>query len=119
MRTFELERVISEIKSKANMDNLGMVLVHNGVVRGTSKSGKSVKGMILDYDEEKLRELIEKTNLLEFVERCEIWINRGKLNVGDDVMYVVLAGNDRKRLLPLFEEIIETLKKSVVKEIEQ
>ncbi len=119
MKTFELDRVISDIKRKANSDNLGMILVHNGVVRGTSKNGKKVNGMLLNYDEKELKELLERVNKLEFVERCVIWLNTGALNVGDDIMYVVLAGNDRKRLLPLFEEIIETLKTSVVKEIEQ
>lgn len=119
MKTFELERVISEIKREANSDNLGMLLVHNGVVRGTSKNGKKVNGMVLDYDEKKLKELLERVSKLEFVERCVIWLNRGALSVGDDIMYVVLAGNDRKRLLPLFEEIVETLKTGVVKEAEQ
>jgi len=119
MKTFELEKIIADIKSRANMDNLGMILVHNGVVRGTSKNGKKVNGMQFDYDENKLKELREKTNALDFVESCVIWLNRGNLSIGDDIMYVVLAGNDRKRLLPLFEHIIETLKKNIVKEVER
>jgi hypothetical protein len=35
---------LKEVREKADPDMLGMVLVHNGIVRGTSKSGKARQG---------------------------------------------------------------------------
>ena len=37
-----IERWIEEVKREADPEKLGMILVHNGIVRGTSKSGKPV-----------------------------------------------------------------------------
>ncbi|WP_022671089.1 molybdenum cofactor biosynthesis protein MoaE [Hippea alviniae] len=119
MKMFDINRTIEEIKNSSNIDNLGMILMHNGIVRATSKDGRKISFMELDYDEKKLKELVEYANKQSFVEKCVVWINKGKLNIGDDIMFVVLAGTDRKRLLPLFEEIIEKLKKEIVKEIER
>ncbi len=115
---FDINKTIEQIKKVSNLDNLGMILVHNGVVRGTSKSGKKVRKMLLIYDKQKLDGLVKEVNKLSFVESCIIWINEGELSIGDDIMYVILAGNNRKKLLPLFEDIIETLKNSVVEEKE-
>ncbi len=116
--TFEINDLIRSIKSNSNLDNLGMILVHNGIVRGTSKNEKPITGMIVDYNDKKLKALKEKVGQLEFVESIEITINKGKLKVGDDIMVVVLAGNNRKRLIPLFEEIIEEIKQNIVEEKE-
>ncbi len=116
--TFDINSLVENVKNDSNPNNLGMILTHLGIVRGTSKGGEPVTGMILDYSEEKLRALKEKVKKLEFVESVEIIINKGKLKIGDDIMVVVLAGNNRKRLLPLFEEIIEEIKQDIVKEKE-
>ncbi len=119
MKMFDVNRTIEEIKNSSNIDNLGMILLHNGIVRATSKDGRKISFMELNYDEKKLKELIEYANKQSFVEKCVIWINKGTLKIGDDIMFVILAGTDRKRLLPLFEEIIEKIKKEIVKEIEK
>ena len=42
---------IEEVKQTTNPEELGMILIHNGIVRGTSKSGKPVHGMKLSWDE--------------------------------------------------------------------
>ncbi|AEA33075.1 molybdenum cofactor biosynthesis protein MoaE [Hippea maritima] len=116
---FDLNNELKKIKEESNKGNLGMILVHNGVVRATSKNGKPIKQMIVSYDEKKLDELIERINALDYIEKSIIWINKGKLNIGDDIMYVIMAGNRRKDLLPLFEQTIETIKNEIVKEAEE
>ncbi len=119
MKTFDVQGVLSKIKKTADLNNLGMILIHNGVVRGTSADGKPVESIDLSYDREKLDNLLKEINQLDFVENCTIWVNEGKLKVGEDIMWVVLAGNRRKNLLPTFEKVIETLKTQIVREVEQ
>ena len=53
-----IDRWIEEIKQTANPEELGMILVHNGIVRGTSKSGKPVHGMKLSYEKKRLKSVI-------------------------------------------------------------
>ena len=38
-----IDEWIKEVKGSADFKDLGMILVHNGVVRATSKDGKPVK----------------------------------------------------------------------------
>ncbi len=104
---------MKEIKTKANPDNLGMILVHNGVVRSTSKTGKKVSSINISYDEEKLEKAIKQVKSADAVEDVFVKINSGKLKVGDDVMYIIIAGNRRKNLLPIFSDFIETIKNLV------
>lgn len=54
-----IEQWIKDIKAKSDFQDLGMILVHNGVVRATSKAGKPVKGMHLTYDKGKLSSLLD------------------------------------------------------------
>ena len=53
-----IQQWIDEIKAKSPKDQLGMILVHNGIVRATSKEGKPVEGMVLTYNEELLNTII-------------------------------------------------------------
>ena len=96
-----------------------MILVHNGVVRGSSESGGSVKGMNLSYNRDKLNELVKEIESREGIEAVEVWINEGKLEVGDEIMIVAIGGRFRTDVLPAFEEMIKRIKAEVVKEVEK
>jgi len=119
MKTFDLNAELKKIKLNTNKDELGMILVHNGIVRGTSRVGKeSVSIMELSFDSEKLSEAIEKAKRNSGVKSVVVWINEGRLSVGDDIMYVILAGDRRINILKPFEELIENIKSNVVTEKE-
>ncbi|MBM4135716.1 MAG: molybdenum cofactor biosynthesis protein MoaE [Nitrospira sp.] len=113
-----IEKWITEIKSKADFKDLGMILAHNGMVRATSKDGKSVKGMRLSYDKGKLNLLINDLSKREGIVAIKAWINEGKLNVGDDIMYALVAGRFRTIVIPVLEELVSRIKNEVVKEEE-
>jgi len=53
-----IDEWLKEVKQRANPEDLGMILVHNGIVRGTSKSGNPVGAMKLSYDQKKLNSAI-------------------------------------------------------------
>jgi molybdopterin synthase catalytic subunit len=113
-----IEQWIAEIKKSSNPEELGMIFIHNGIVRATSKDGKIVKGMHLTYNKDKLNSLIDKFRDKEGIVAIKAWINEGPLNVGDDIMYVLVAGRLRTYVLPTFEELVSRIKKEVVSEEE-
>ncbi len=113
-----LDKLVDRVIKRAKPENTGMVLTHLGLVRGTSKSGKKVAGMKLSYDREKLNSVVEEVEKKEGIEAVEVWINSGKLKVGDPIMVVAIAGRYRTDVLPAFEELIEKIKKEVVIEEE-
>ncbi len=113
-----LDELVEKVKARSEPENLGVVLVHNGVVRGTSRLGRKISGMEVSYSREKLNRLISEIELRDGIEAVEVWINSGSLNVGDDIMFVVIAGRYRSDVLPAFEELISRIKEEVILERE-
>lgn len=109
---------IAEVKRETDTDRLGMLLVHNGVVRGTSRAGDTVTGMRLEVDDERLRKVVAKAAEQEGVEAIRVWLNRGELTIGDDIMYVLVAGTIRPVVIPALENLVREIKTTVVTEVE-
>jgi len=109
---------LKEIKGRADFKDLGMMLVHNGVVRATSKDGKPVKGMHLSYDKQKLIRLLDELRKRDGIVGMKVWINEGDLRVGDDIMYALVAGKFRTVVIPVLEELVSRIKKEIVSEEE-
>jgi molybdopterin synthase catalytic subunit len=113
-----IDRWIEEVKQRTTPEELGMILVHNGIVRGTSKSGKPVHGMTLSYDQKKLVSLVPVFKRRPGVIEVKVWINSGTLKVGDDIMFLLVAGRFRTDVLPVFEELLTVIKSEIVTEKE-
>jgi molybdopterin synthase catalytic subunit len=113
-----VEGWIREIKSHADFRDLGMFLVHHGVVRSTAKDGRPVKGMQLSYDKKKLSDLVDELSGRDGVSAIKVWINEGMLGVGDEIMYALVAGRFRTHVFPVLEELVSRIKKEIVSEAE-
>jgi molybdopterin synthase catalytic subunit len=109
---------MEEIKTKSDPEQLGMILMHNGIVRGTSKQGEPVKKMNLSYDADKLGKLVAEQKMKEGIVDIRVWINSGELQIGDDIMLLLVAGRFRTDVLPVFEFVLSTIKKEIVREQE-
>ena len=113
-----LEQWLNEIKQTADPGELGMILLHNGVVRGTSKQGEAVGRMLLSYDGPALEKAIKEHKEREGIVNIRVWINSGELNIGEDIMLVLVAGRFRTDVLPVFESLIAKIKGEIVSEKE-
>jgi molybdopterin synthase catalytic subunit len=113
-----VEQWIKEIKKECPPELLGMILVHNGIVRATSKKGEAVGGMKLSYDQAALDKAVRRFKSVDGIVDIRAWINQGTLKLGDDIMYVCVAGRFRKDVLPVFQELITLIKTEIVHEEE-
>ena len=113
-----VDKWINEVRQRAKPEDLGMILVHNGIVRSTSKEGKPVRGMILSYDQEKLHALIAAFGTKPGISEIKAWINTGTLGIGDTIMLLLVAGRFRTDVLPVFEEVLARIKNEIVTEKE-
>lgn len=113
-----IERWIEEIKKNPESKSAGMILIHNGIVRETSRDGKLVRGMKLSYDANKLDEIITEIKKRDGILDIKVWINEGELKVGDDIMKVLVAGRLRTDVIPALQELVGRIKKEVVNEEE-
>ncbi len=109
---------IDEIKQKSDPEQLGMILVHNGLVRGTSKQGTPVRRMKLSYDQGKLESVTREYQKKDGIVDIKVWINSGELKIGDDIMFLLVAGRFRTDVLPVFESFLSVIKNEIVKEVE-
>jgi molybdopterin synthase catalytic subunit len=113
-----VDKWLDEIKQRANPEDLGMIMVHNGIVRGTSSSGRPVQGIKLSYDQKRLNSVIPIFKQRIGVAEVKVWINSGNLKVGDNIMFLLVAGRFKTDVLPVFEELLSLIKNEIVTEEE-
>ena len=115
----DLSRIIKQIKQRPDFDKVGMVLAHNGVVRGTSRDGRKVSGLTVSVDHEKLNQILEKEKQTPGILYIIIEIAQDKhLLVGDDVMVLVVAGDIRDTVITVLERTLNAVKETVTSKTE-
>ena len=122
-----MDQWIEEAKKDPKANQVGMYLFHNGVVRETPKAkvrqgiddGSQVRGMEFGYDEEKVQEAVEETRKLDGIYHVRVWLNEGELQVGDDIMYVLVGGDIRPHVIDALQFLVEKIKTQCVVEIEK
>ena len=114
-----LDRMIDSIKNNPEYEKVGMILCHNGVVRGYSKEGRKVKGLKVKLDNAKLTDLINRIKKKPGIIDVLVDIREGKLKVGEDIMFVVIAGDIRENVFPALKEAVNSIKSDVLKKEEE
>ena len=106
--------LIEEVKSNPRIDRAGMIICHNGIVRGFSRDGKEVSKLSVKADRKVLEKIIDETGKKPGIVDVKVHINEGELGVGDDVLLVVVAGDIRDNTFPVLIELVGNIKKSVL-----
>jgi molybdopterin synthase catalytic subunit len=115
----DLARIIEQIKQRPDFDKVGMILAHNGVVRGTSRDGRKVSGLTVSVDHEKLNQILAKEKQTPGILDIIIEIAQDKhLLVGDDVMVLVVAGDIRDNVITVLERTLNAVKQTVTSKTE-
>ena len=117
---------LREAKTHENAAKIGMYLTHNGVVRETAKAQvrhdkketKPVCGMLFSYDAQKVDAVIADTYAMDGIYYVKVWLNQGKLSVGDDLMYVLIGGDIRPRVIDAMQYLVGRIKNECVTETE-
>jgi len=117
---------LKEAKAHESAPLCGMYLTHNGTVRQTAKAKvrygaadtKEVTGMIFSYDEEKVNAVIADTYKMDGIFYIKVWLNEGRLTMGDDIMYVLIGGDIRPRVVDALQYLVGRVKNECVVETE-
>ena len=121
-----IDKWLSEAKADPVASKVGMYLVHNGVVRQTPKAmvrqgvddGSLVEGMEFSYDAVKVDQVIAETHKMDGIFYIKVWLNEGQLELGDDIMYVLIGGDIRPRVIDALQFLVGKIKTECVTEIE-
>lgn len=117
---------LKEAKAHPSAPKIGMYLTHNGIVRKTAKAQvrygeantKEVTGMDFSYDQEKVDAVIADTYKMKGIYYIRVWLNEGRLSVGDDIMYVLIGGDIRPRVVDALQYLVSRVKNECVSEEE-
>ena len=117
---------LQEAKAHESAPKIGMYLTHNGTVRQSAKAKvrygedgtKEVTGMLFSYDEEKVNAVIADTYKMEGIYYIRTWLNEGRLSTGDDIMYVLIGGDIRPRVVDALHYLVGRIKNECVVETE-
>ena len=117
---------LKEAKAHETAPLCGMYLTHNGTVRQTAKAKvrygaentQEVTGMVFSYDEEKVNAVIADTYKMDGIYYIKVWLNEGQLEMGDDIMYVLIGGDIRPRVVDALQYLVGRVKNECVVETE-
>jgi molybdopterin synthase catalytic subunit len=118
MGVFDINERIERIKAGPDAAGIGMILAHQGIVRGTSKSGGPVSGMDLCVDHRRFTQALDEARAWDGVVAVDGWVNEGRLAIGDDIMKIVVAGDVRGSVIGALQRLVGIIKDEVVTEAE-
>lgn len=120
-----LDAWLREARADPEAAGVGMYLTHCGVVRESARAAvrggqasPPVRGMRFSWDREKTAAAIADTRCLEGVLYVRAWLNEGTLQVGDDLMRVLVGGDIRPHTVAALEYLVDRLKSRCVSEEE-
>ena len=121
-----LDAWLREAKADPSAAGCGMYLFHNGVVRKTARAKvresaentAAVTGMHFSYDAEKVEAARQATLQLPGIAYARVWLNSGELEVGDDIMLVLVGGDIRPHVIDALQALVGEIKNHCVVEQE-
>lgn len=115
----DLTKMITAVKHHPRYHESGMILCHNGVVRSTSRDGRNVTGLRITVDHVRLKQVIDRNKCHAGIVEILVEINEEKdLRVGDDVMYIVVAGDVRENVMEALSNTLNEVKATVTSKTE-
>jgi molybdopterin synthase catalytic subunit len=106
-----LAQMVAQMKAHPRFSEAGMVLAHNGVVRENSRDGKPVSGLEIEVNHDRLEQILAKERARPGILDIQVHIKENRpLKVGDDVMYLVVAGNIRENVIAALTDTLNQIK---------
>lgn len=112
----DINKALADLKQEPGFnDNVGMVLVHNGIVRGWSRKDRSeVVGIEITPDLEKMEEIRKDIESREGIFRAVAHANSGSMVPGDDVLFLIVAGDIRENVKAALSDFLDRVKAEAV-----
>jgi len=112
----DISKRIAEMKQQPGFnDNVGMILIHNGTVRGWSRKDKEqVVALEVTPDLDKIeairQDLLKRDGIYDIVTEAKT----GRFQPGDDLLYLIVAGDIRENIKPVLAELLDRVKSEAI-----
>lgn len=112
-----LNDIVDRIRKNEEFSKTGAIGLFIGVARGVDNEGQKVEKLTLEAYEEKANEVLEKICAdlqgKQGIVNVQIHHLIGEFNVGEDMVYVSVAGSHRHEVLSVLREAVERYKNEV------
>lgn len=109
-----LSELLKSVKERADFRKAGAIATFIGVVRGETVGGENVERLELEAYEERANKILggicEELKKREGVVDVQIHHFVGEFGVGEDLVYVVVAGAHRENVFGVLQEAVERYK---------
>ncbi|MEM2947084.1 MAG: molybdenum cofactor biosynthesis protein MoaE [Candidatus Bathyarchaeia archaeon] len=113
--TLSIGELIERVKGNPNFQKAGAIAVFIGVVRGENPRGEKVRRLEIEaYDEgadEVLSKICQDLKKRKGIVDVQIHHFFGEFSVGEDLVYVLVAGSHRGDVFPVLREAVERYKR--------
>ena len=112
----DINKTMQELKARPGFaENVGRTLIHNGTVRAWSRKGhETVHAVDVHPDREKIRaicaEMEQRPGIFAIIAEAA----EGHLLPGDDLLFLVVAGDIRENVKATFAELLDRIKSEAV-----
>ncbi|WP_321532149.1 molybdenum cofactor biosynthesis protein MoaE [uncultured Desulfuromonas sp.] len=112
----DISKTIAQMKQDPDFaPNVGMVLIHNGVVRGWSrKDGRDVEQIDISCDQAKASEICREVEQMPGIYKIAMEARSGRMKPGDDVLFLIVAGDIRENVKPALAILLDRIKAEAV-----
>ena len=112
----DISKTIATMKQDpAFAENVGMVLIHNGTVRGWSRGDHSpVSRIEVVADEDKVEEIRLQIEQMDGVFRVVVEAHSGVMQPGDDLLFLIVAGDIRENVKPALVLLLDRIKAEAI-----
>ncbi len=109
----DVDSFAKKLKASPDIHRAGMVLIHNGIVRASSKDGTAVTGIYVEADFARLEKILDEARKMPGIVAVEAEVALGRLDVGDDIMLLGVAGDIRENVIAVLSSTLNRIKAEV------
>jgi molybdopterin synthase catalytic subunit len=115
----DISQTIAALKAEPGfLEKVGMVLVHNGVARATSRNGAPVASLEVTVDQDLVESIRREGEAMPGMFRVLVEARAGTFSPGDDLLFIVAAGDIREHVIASLTHTLTRVKAEAIRKRE-
>ena len=111
----DISKTIASLKTEPGfLEKVGMVLVHNGVARATSRNGAPVGKLEVTVNQELVEAIRREGEAMPGMFRVLVTANAGVFVPGDDLLFIIAAGDIREHVIASLTHTLTRIKSEAI-----